>query len=245
MVAEDAGYYSVRGAGGAAWLAGTGRLLDAATSKLAVVSEGGVKRRRRRRPEEAEAEILASAERLLRTRALHELTVEEIMRGTTLSRKSFYVYFPDRYQLLERLFEGVRKRLDEVNRQVLDGADFLVASRAALMAVAEVARDAGRPMRALFEASAHDPRAGRLWRRFTDPVARGLATKIRQGTDAGVISGVRDPDAVARALVGMDHFALFDRIIGHPRADVEAIVDGVHEVWVRTLTLQPLPPRAK
>ena len=50
-------------------------------------------RRRRRTPEVAEAEIVAAAESLLRERSFRELTVDEVMRRTDLSRPSFYVYF--------------------------------------------------------------------------------------------------------------------------------------------------------
>src|SRR4051794_41957375 len=86
------------------------------------------------------------------------------MAGTTLSRKSFYVYFADRHELLEELFGELRERLDAANRLFLAGGDLLADGRAAMLAVAEVAKEAGAPMRALFEASAHDPRAERLWR---------------------------------------------------------------------------------
>jgi AcrR family transcriptional regulator len=178
----------------------------------------------------------------LRGRALHELTIEEIMRGTTLSRKSFYVYFRDRYELLERLFRGLRERLDQANRLFLEGDDMLLAGRAALTAVAEIAKEAGAPMRALFEASAHDARAARLWRQFNEPVVAGFAVKVHQERDAGRITAIRDIDGVARVLVGMNLFALFDQVVGDPDANVDAIVENLYEVWTRTLTLQALPP---
>ena len=62
-------------------------------------------RRRRRSPESAEREILAAAESFLRERPFHEMTVDEVMARTTLSRPSFYVYFRDRNQLVIRLVE--------------------------------------------------------------------------------------------------------------------------------------------
>ena len=45
----------------------------------------------------AEAEIVGAAEALLRERSFRELTVDEVMRRTDLSRPSFYVYFRDRH----------------------------------------------------------------------------------------------------------------------------------------------------
>ena len=54
-------------------------------------------RRRRRSPEVAEREIIAAAHGLLRERPFRELTVDEVMRRTELSRPSFYVHFRDRH----------------------------------------------------------------------------------------------------------------------------------------------------
>src|SRR5688500_3787978 len=69
-------------------------------------------RRRRRRPEEAEREILDAAEALLRARPAHEATVMAVRERTTLSRKSFYVYFRDRHELIARLVAPLRKEID-------------------------------------------------------------------------------------------------------------------------------------
>src|SRR3954468_3728277 len=62
-------------------------------------------RRRRRSPEVAEQEIMNAAEALLRERPFRELTVDEVMRRTDLSRPSFYVYFRDRHHLILRIVE--------------------------------------------------------------------------------------------------------------------------------------------
>ena len=65
----------------------------------------GGARRRRRSPEVAEREILAAAEEMLRERPFRDLTVDEVMRRTELSRPSFYVYFRDRHHLVLRVVE--------------------------------------------------------------------------------------------------------------------------------------------
>src|SRR4051794_18967967 len=149
------------------------------------------------------------------------------MAGTTLSRKSFYVYFGDRHELLEELFGDLRQRLDAGNRLFLAGGDLVADGRAALLAVADVAREHGAPMRALFEASAHDRRAMELWRQFNEPVVEGFAAKLRQEIEAGRIAPLADVRGVARALVGMNLFTLFDQIIGNESADVPALVDSL------------------
>src|SRR3954470_19174788 len=62
-------------------------------------------RRRRRRPQVAGQEIIPAAEELLRERPFRELTVDEVMRRTELSRPSFYVYFRDRHHLVLKVVE--------------------------------------------------------------------------------------------------------------------------------------------
>src|ERR671931_340355 len=92
-------------------------------------------KRRRRSRGEAEREILDAAAELLRERPLHEVSVSAIMERTTLSRKSFYVYFRDRYELLARLFRPLRRQLDEANALFLGRPTGDLTTDAALRAV--------------------------------------------------------------------------------------------------------------
>ena len=67
--------------------------------------------RRRRTPEAAQREIVEAAEALLRERPFRELTVDEVMRRTGLSRPSFYVYFKDRHELVLRVVAHLEAEL--------------------------------------------------------------------------------------------------------------------------------------
>src|SRR5215211_1653038 len=78
-------------------------------------------RRRRRTPEVAEREIVAAAEELLRERPFRELTVDEVMRRTDLSRPSFYVYFRDRHHLVLRVVEHLGAELFQMSDRWLRG----------------------------------------------------------------------------------------------------------------------------
>src|SRR3954453_6264175 len=86
------------------------------------MGDGGT-RRRRRSPAEAEREILAAAERFLRERPLRELTIDEVMAGTGLSRPAFYVYFRDRHDLILRLIGEIGSELFEMADKWLKGGD--------------------------------------------------------------------------------------------------------------------------
>ena len=57
---------------------------------------------------------MTAAEGLLRERPLRELTVDEVMRRTDLSRPSFYVYFRDRHHLVLKVVERIGSDLFEL-----------------------------------------------------------------------------------------------------------------------------------
>ena len=203
---------------------------------MAVAPKAESKRRRRSR-EEAEREILEAAAALLREHPLHEVSVSAIMERTTLSRKSFYVYFRDRYGLLTRLFEPLRRQLDEVNRLALEpeGGDVVAGTRAALHAVAGFfAGEDGALVRALHEASAYDGEAARVWREFNEPVIAAFTENARREIAAGRLRGGLDVEPTVRVLIGMNLYCFFDQIVGKPEADVDAIADALFAVWVRT-----------
>src|SRR5919109_4576744 len=192
---------------------------------MAVAPKAESKRRRRSR-EEAEREILEAAAALLREHPLHEVSVSAIMERTTLSRKSFYVYFRDRYGLLTRLFEPLRRQLDEVNRLALEpeGGDVVAGTRAALHAVAGFfAGEDGALVRALHEASAYDGEAARVWREFNEPVIAAFTERISRELGSEGLQGGIDVESTVRALVGMNLYCFFDQVVGNPEADLESI----------------------
>jgi AcrR family transcriptional regulator len=199
-----------------------------------VASEQVLPKRRRRRPEEAEREILDAARQLLSSRPAHEVTVSAIMDATTLSRKSFYVYFRDRHDVITRLVAPLRTRGDEA-MEAWRGGDLVGDGRAALRAVAQLYADEGPLLRALFESSARDHEAWLVWREFTEPVIALVADRIRAETAAGRIAGL-DAEPTARALISMNLRCFFDQLVDQPDPDIDGLVDTLLTIWVRTLT---------
>jgi AcrR family transcriptional regulator len=187
-------------------------------------------RRRRRRPEEAEREILDAAESLLREHPSHEVTVVAVMSRTTLSRKSFYVYFRDRHDLIARLVAPLRTEIDERAAEARAAHDSQRDQlRAVFLVVADVYTRHGELLRALRESSGHDADAKRAWRAFTEPPTATMADLIRRESDT------LDPDATARALITMNLGCFFDQLIGKPSARAEPLVEALVEVWLRTI----------
>jgi AcrR family transcriptional regulator len=197
-------------------------------------------RRRRRRPEEAEREILDAAEELFRERPSHEVTVSAVMERTTLSRKSFYVYFRDRHDLIARLVAPLRAEIDAYSAEArATHKDLAGWARAVFLEVARVYSAHGELLRALRESSGQDVDAERVWREFTDPPIARVAALIREEVEAGRARGL-DPDRTARALITMNLGCFFEQLIGKPRAKPEPIVDTLVEIWTRTIYGKPV-----
>jgi TetR/AcrR family transcriptional regulator, ethionamide resistance regulator len=209
-------------------------------AKLALVQpedegSGVPARRRRRTPEVAEREIVAAAEALLRERPFRELTVDEVMRRTDLSRPSFYVYFSDRHQLVLRVVEHLGAELFAMSERWLRGTgEGPQLAREALEGVVEVYAEHGPVMRALADAAADDPGVEQAYsaivQGFVDATARHIDGEIA----AGRILPLDAPET-AKALVWMMERYLNLSFGSEPAADRRAVADTLTTIWVRVL----------
>jgi TetR/AcrR family transcriptional regulator, ethionamide resistance regulator len=192
-------------------------------------------RRRRRTPEVAEREIIAAAEALLRERPFRELTVDEVMRRTDLSRPSFYVYFRDRHHLVLRVVEHLGAELftmsDRWLRGTGNGPDL---ARQALDGIVEVYAAHGPVMRALADAAADDPGVEQAYndivQGFVDATARHIEAEIAAGRILPV-----DADETARALVWMMERYLNLSFGTEPATDPRAVAETLTTIWTRVL----------
>jgi AcrR family transcriptional regulator len=190
--------------------------------------------RRRRSPEEARQEIIEAASAQLAQLPSHDVTVSSIMAGTTLSRKSFYVYFRDRAALLTELLAPLRAETDEAVRRWRGSPDPVGAGRVALRHAADLYRRHSAVLRALAAASEHDAEAAQVWRSVLEPVIEAGADTIARATAAGLSSGL-DPRATAEALVSMNVHYLMDRMPGASPAQADAAVEVLATIWERTI----------
>jgi TetR/AcrR family transcriptional regulator, ethionamide resistance regulator len=189
------------------------------------------RRRRRRSPESAEREILDAAESFLAERPFRDLSVDEVMARTTLSRPSFYVYFRDRHHLLVRLVEGI-------GRELFDGANIWLAGdgdpRAGLRAVTEVYVQHGLVLGAIADAAGHDPDAETTYRGLIERFVDATADRIARDIEAGLIAPL-DAIEAARALVWMSERYLKETLGRLPQKPVATVVETLPEIWIRAL----------
>ena len=193
-------------------------------------------RRRRRSAGEAEREIIEAAEALLRERPFRELTVDEVMRRTGLSRPSFYVHFRDRYALVLRVLQHIEGELFTMSDRWYKGTgDGPTLVREALEGVVAVYVRHGVVLRALADAAADDPAVeqayGALVQSFIDATARHIVEETR----AGAMEAVGDPRLVATALIATNEGFMRLTLGAEPATPSSEVIETLTMVWTRTL----------
>ena len=208
-----------------------------AASNSKTPTGGARPKRRRRRPEEARHEILDAAEALLAERPAAEVTVQAIMERTTLSRKSFYVYFRDRADLFTNLLMPLRAEADAALTRWRAAVESVEAGRDALSSAATLYQRHGPLLRALAQAATHDPEIARAWQAAIDQVVTVAEALIETTNRTGRYSPL-EVEPTARALVTMNVHYLLDQLAGNPDADADATVRTLATIWERTIYLR-------
>ncbi len=192
-------------------------------------------RRRRRTPKEAEREILDAAEAFLRARPFRDLTIDEVMAGTGLSRPSFYVYFRDRHHIALKLIEGIGSEMFESAETWLTGeGEGPAAMRDGLRGSAGVYEEHGRVLRAIADAATEDEEVEQAYRGLVEGFIEATARQIEREVVSGR-SSVEDPQRTAAALVWMNERFFMERLGREPADDAERVADTLFEIWARVL----------
>jgi TetR/AcrR family transcriptional regulator, ethionamide resistance regulator len=195
----------------------------------------GTARRRRRTPEVAEREIIVAAEAFLRERPFRELTVDEVMRRTDLSRPSFYVYFTDRHQLVLKVVEHLGSELftmsDRWLRGTGEGPD---KARDALDGIVAVYVEHGPVMRALADAAADDRGVEQAYNALVQSFVDATARHIEEEIAAGRVLRL-DAYETAKALVWMMERYLVLSFGREPTTSQTTVADTLATIWTRVL----------
>ena len=193
------------------------------------------RRARRTTGDDREQAILATAERLLEERPLHEISVDDLARGAGISRPTFYFYFESKaavlLTLLDRMVEEARaNRGEAVERFAEDPPRWL---RHAITAIYETFRAHRAVSVAGADARATSAEVRNLWAR----VMEGFVVETTAAIEAERARGAA-PDGVpardlAIALNSMNERVLQATFAGHPPAiDEEHVVDVMLSVWL-------------
>jgi AcrR family transcriptional regulator len=192
-------------------------------------------RRRRRSPEVAEREIIAAAEGLLRERPFRELTVDEVMRRTGLSRPSFYVYFRDRHHLVLRVVEHLGTELFTMSERWFQGqGDGPTLAREALEGIVAVFVEHGPVLHALADAATDDPGVEQAYSAYVQTFIDVTAHHIESEIDAGRILSLNSWET-AKALTLMNDRYLNVSLGREPTTPPQIVVNTLTTIWTRTL----------
>jgi TetR/AcrR family transcriptional regulator, ethionamide resistance regulator len=171
----------------------------------------------------------------LRERPFRDLTVDEVMARTTLSRPSFYVYFRDRHHLAVRLVEGIGAELFDMSERWLAGTgDPREEVRSAFEGIGAVYEEHGFVLSAIADAAGHDSEVEATYRGLILRFVEASTARIEHDIAAGRTAGV-DARETARALVWMSERYLNEALGRMPRTPVESVLEALSTVWVRTL----------
>jgi len=206
-----------------------------ATSPTTETSPNRGRRARRTTGDDREQAILATAERLLEERSLHEISVDDLARGAGISRPTFYFYFPSKdavlLTLLDRMVEEARARRGEaLERFTEDPPRWL---RHAITAIYETFRSHRAVALAAADARATSAEVRDLWARVMEgfvleTTAAIEAERARGAAPAGVPA--RD---LAVALNSMNERVLQATFAAQePAIDEESVVDVMLSVWL-------------
>ncbi|MBA3358420.1 MAG: TetR/AcrR family transcriptional regulator [Thermoleophilaceae bacterium] len=188
--------------------------------------------RRRRTPEQAEREILEATEEFLRDRPFRDLTIDEVMDRTGLSRPSFYVYFRDRHHLALRLLEELAKQVREDSDAWLQGSSEPPEDmRAAIAGTVTALAQHGSMMRAISDAATEDADVERAYRGVVESFIDDTAMRIERDVKAGR-SEANDPAMLAAALVWMNERYLLQNPVPDTPEDRRRVTDELTRIWM-------------
>lgn len=152
----------------------------------------------RRRRNEAREQILDVARRELKLKPFRELSVDELMQATGLSRTAFYRYFPDREAVLVDLLEEVWGALAEA-RDVEVGTEG-IASAATMAGLSELLAENRHVLKAIADAAPGDEDVEQAYRAFMHSYwIEDLTARIVDAQQQGLAAGL-DPELAGEAL---------------------------------------------
>jgi AcrR family transcriptional regulator len=180
----------------------------------------------RRRRNEAREHILDVARRELQVKPFRDLSVDELMQETGLSRTAFYRYFPDREAVLVDLLEEVWGELAQAR-----DADPDVTSPASLTRLAELLEENRAVLKAVADAAPGDEDVEQAYRDFMHSYwIEDLTARISDAQSRGLAGGL-DPQLAGEALGWMA-----ERLVTQSLdRDAREVLDTIISILVKCL----------
>jgi TetR/AcrR family transcriptional regulator, ethionamide resistance regulator len=190
-------------------------------------------RRIRRLPHDAQREILDAAEVLLAERPFRDLSVDELMARTGMTRSSFYHYFRSLDEVAIALMRRVQGEMMQAVAPWLRtdyDSDPAAGTEQGIRASAEVFARHGLVLAAIHEASFRYEAVQRAWRDgVLEDWIGAIAAQLRTQRERG-LTRVADPEEIARALLLMNTAVFVERLGKQLPDPPEAVADALAEI---------------
>ena len=181
----------------------------------------------RRRREEARQRILDATRQILQDKPFRDLTVDELMAATGLSRTAFYRYFPDREAVLLELLEEVWGELADARDAEAVGANFDDATSIARLTELLAANQA--VLKAITDAAPGDEDLDRAYRAFMHSYwIDDITARIVEAQSHGLGAGL-DPGPAGEALGWMVERMVTQSLDKDPRQVLETLITIVRK----------------
>lgn len=196
------------------------------------------RRARRTTGDDREQAILATAERLMEERPLHEISVDDLARGAGISRPTFYFYFPSKeavlLTLLDRMVAEAREHSTEaLERFTEDPQRWL---RTGITAIFETFRSHRAAVLAAADAQAASAEVRELWARVMEQWVQETTAAIEAVRAEGRAPDELTARDLAIALNLMNEQVLLATFARHaPAIDEERVIDTLVAVWMRAI----------
>jgi AcrR family transcriptional regulator len=183
------------------------------------------------RSERMRAEILNAAFRFLWSRPFRDMTVNNLMEQTSVSRPSFYNYFADTHELMESLLAILES---DINPWLSDEGDPVELLHESLAAEVHICYRCGPFLKAVTDAAGADARVEAGWYGMLDRFDNAVSQRIGADQELGLIESF-DPQTIATTL-NQVNASMYVRAFGkRPRGRPEPVLDAISHVWISSL----------
>lgn len=217
------------------------------TNRADQVTPSRSRRQARSSGNEREQAILATAKRLLGSRTIHEISIEEITKSVGISRSAFYFYFSSKEDVLlslldrvldetVRLGDSLRRRSGEdtvhlLHRGIATSFQIFLDNRAVMIASSQ-AKATNRAMRGVWN---------EIIEHWIDRSTRLIQAEQRSGAAPRNFSA----EELAISLNLMNERAMFAACADDgPHHDVAELAGALLQVWLRNIYQGRTPSNA-
>ena len=187
------------------------------------------------RSERMRAEILNAAFRFLWSRPFRDMTVNNLMEQTSVSRPSFYNYFADTHELMESLLAILESDiLEGTNPWLSDEGDPVELLHESLAAEVHICYRCGPFLKAVTDAAGTDARVEAGWYGMLDRFDNAVSERVVADQELGLIESF-DPQPVATTLNQVNASTYIRAFGQRPRGRPERVVDAISRVWISSL----------